>query len=952
MRKSFYKITLILCLFLSMLIGVNGNDNSFYVEEIKSDGSTEILDQTESYTVAKASYDAHVANVNNIQIRQGETIWKMKYGVVLFQTSKTCDYNVTYLSENGNGYTNGCYGIDAAYVGSANPGYLDFYISGIFGSTTGDDVTLMPIETAKQVSSYLVDEGKLYHQIKTDMNQQTYSSLIYLGEAPDYLKDGAEYYSYDGHYFYPVNEDYSGFHQMIDDLEQKTHTHAVNAADPFYQYYQYLSHRSETSYSEAELENYFSDYLQIKGPLTSYRSIQTSYHAILTQSLLKGSAAAFLQNQSEFGTNALMMLALSMNESAMGRSYLAYTRNNLFGHAAFDSAVEENASRYHSIEASVYSHAYHYLHEGYVDPDNYVWHGGYFGNKASGMNVMYASDPYWGEKAAQYCLRLDEALGNKDLHRYSLGIIEGDRTVSFYKDANEDTKLYSTQGLKDFAVVILDEVQDYYQIQSEPATATENGYDYNRDVAYVKKSDVDIISKPIETKKEKRYSVSFDAADGKFNNQSSKLQYSLKEGQLPSVVAPIKEGYLFTGWDKEIQPVTQETEYTAQYVQITNAKLVKLPKQQYEFEEQLDVSGGVLELNLAEGENQQIPLNSSMVSGFDNEKSGKQIIHVSYQGASVDYEVEFQSAKKEQTSTLTEQVNALLEKINPSEPLSETDESEILTLKEKMDQQGVADFHIGSYRSFDTLVQKAYGISLLTMVHDDDSGISVSGLSVAIPLEKPSFFPQSLHLYFSKGIDEEAETLLEKVAQGNGYSMDYCFHLKTVHGSTPVSPKEKLIYALPVKNDSNVNRQYMVLAYEDQEVVQIPVEQASNQIRFLTDHVGDFALVYRNSSSVYDPDEVSENNSVLTNPHSLWNYLLWIIIGVIFIIIAVIVTVILRKKHNPKGTKKAPKQKIIKPRRKRQKQQAETVKPQSEDAIQPEAEKEQEEEELIHYFRD
>lgn len=90
---------------------------------------------------------------------------------------------------------------------------------------------------------------------------------------------------------------------------------------------------------------------------------------------------------------------------------------------------------------------------------------------------------------------------------------------------------------------------------------------------------------------------------------------------MPSVVAPIKEGYLFTGWDKEIQPVTQETEYTAQYVQITNAKLVKLPKQQYEFEEQLDVSGGVLELNLAEGENQQIPLNSSMVSGFDNEKA-------------------------------------------------------------------------------------------------------------------------------------------------------------------------------------------------------------------------------------------------------------------------------------------------------------------------------------------
>lgn len=949
MKKYFHKVALILCLFLCTLSYVHGNEETFYVEEIKTDGSTSLLDQAESYEAAKASYDAHAANTNNIQIRQGDTIWKMKYGVVLFHTSDTCDYNVTYLSENGNGYVNGCYGIDAAYVGSTNPGYLDFYISGIYGSTTGDDVTLMPIETAKQVSDYRVEEGKLYHQIKTDMTHQTYSSLIYLGEAPDYLKDKSEYYSYDGHYFYPASEDYSGFYQMIDDLNNKTHTHAVNTADSFYQYYQYLSHRSETSYSENDLENYFSDYLQIKGSLTSYRSIQTSYHAILTQSLLKGSAAAFLQYQNEFGANALMMLALSMNESAMGRSYLAYTRNNLFGHAAFDSAVEENASRYHSVDASIYSHAYHYLHKGYVDPDNYVWHGGYFGNKASGMNVMYASDPYWGEKAAQYCTRLDEALGNKDLKQYPLGIIKGDHTVSFYKEADDsEAALYHTHGLKDFAVVILNETSDYYQIQSEPALARTHGYDFDLDVAYVKKSDIDIVSQPIEAKAVKRHTVTFDAKDGKFENQSSKLQFNLKEGQTPAVVAPVKAGWLFMGWDKEIQPVTQSVTYTAQYEQITDASLSKLPKQKYELEEQLDVSGGMLDITLAQGEHRQIPLNSAMVSGFDNEKSGKQTIHVSYQGVSVDYEIEFQAAKQKQKSELSKQIEALLEKINPNDPFSEANENEILALKEKLDQQGTADFSIGSYRSFDAYIQKAYGSALRTMVHDDDSGISVSGLSVAVPLNKPSFFPQTIHLSFSKGIDDEAEALLEKVAEGNGYTADYCFNVNIKHGSTPVTPQEKLIYTLPIKNDSNVNRQYTLLAYEENEVVQIPVEQASNQIRFLTDHIGDFALVYRNSASAYELDEVRENNSADTNPHSLWDYLLWIIAVILMIAIGLIIIFIVKRKQKQTGTKNHPKKAV----RRKRKQKSEQPKPQPQPEIEAvPSDKEEEEEELIHYFR-
>ena len=56
-----------------------------------------------------------------------------------------------------------------------------------------------------------------------------------------------------------------------------------------------------------------------------------------------------------------MMLALSMNESASGRSSLSFTRNNLFGHAAYDSDVEANAKRYFKLSSSILSHAKTYV---------------------------------------------------------------------------------------------------------------------------------------------------------------------------------------------------------------------------------------------------------------------------------------------------------------------------------------------------------------------------------------------------------------------------------------------------------------------------------------------------------------------------------------------------------------------------------------------------------------
>jgi len=44
----------------------------------------------------------------------------------------------------------------------------------------------------------------------------------------------------------------------------------------------------------------------------------------------------------------------------------------------------------------------------------YPARGAYLGNKAGGMNVNYATAPYWGESIASIMFAANEKLGRKD----------------------------------------------------------------------------------------------------------------------------------------------------------------------------------------------------------------------------------------------------------------------------------------------------------------------------------------------------------------------------------------------------------------------------------------------------------------------------------------------------------------------------------------------------------
>ena len=108
------------------------------------------------------------------------------------------------------------------------------------------------------------------------------------------------------------------------------------------------------------------------------------------------------------------LVGIAINESGWGTSWICRNKNNIFGLNAVDSAPGISADTYASIDDCIRSFMKEWMDEGYLDSSDWRNHGTYLGDKSSGINVSYASDPYWGEKAAAHAWNLDFIGGNKD----------------------------------------------------------------------------------------------------------------------------------------------------------------------------------------------------------------------------------------------------------------------------------------------------------------------------------------------------------------------------------------------------------------------------------------------------------------------------------------------------------------------------------------------------------
>ena len=130
-------------------------------------------------------------------------------------------------------------------------------------------------------------------------------------------------------------------------------------------------------------------------------------------SKLAGKGATFKAAEQRYGVNALYLVAHSALESAWGRSKIAKDKNNFFGISAYDDTPYTSATKFDDVDSGIMGAA-RWINSKYLHNSGYPANGAHLGNKASGMNVNYATAPYWGESIASIMFSANENLGRKD----------------------------------------------------------------------------------------------------------------------------------------------------------------------------------------------------------------------------------------------------------------------------------------------------------------------------------------------------------------------------------------------------------------------------------------------------------------------------------------------------------------------------------------------------------
>ena len=476
MKKGYKTIFVIMFFILGFIPFYKVEAASTYtVEMVANQTGNKVVGTYNSYSAALNAMNAQNSTSSSVATiyRDGVPV-DSKYAIFKFKPGKT--YNL-YTSATGSAYTyiHGSYGTDAALLGYSDNGRVKVMISGYTGWTEISNGVVTPIslmgingnminvpgglgirirKTPSLKGSVITQvgttsnfsytetrqaDGYTWYKIsyngseawiaKTDsvtvltgsnslgtyynhygptgnlIHHFTYyngsgygDTFTNLGTAPSFLTKDVRYYSFDGIYFY------SSVTSMLDDYRAGKYSGSVNYNSPYYAYYVYLPSHSVTGYTASDLDNIIAS----KG-----------YNA--STSKMYGTGQYFKEAEATYGQNALMMFSTAMNESANGTSKIAMDKNNLFGYGASDSNPYDGAYSYDSPRDSIMDYAKR-TGSNYSLVTGAYYYGGHYGNKSSGRNVKYASDPYWGEKQASNSFLSDLDYGGKDFNSSTIGV--------------------------------------------------------------------------------------------------------------------------------------------------------------------------------------------------------------------------------------------------------------------------------------------------------------------------------------------------------------------------------------------------------------------------------------------------------------------------------------------------------------------------------------------------
>ena len=432
----------------------------------KSDGGLDNISCYDDYYTAKSVMDAD--SREDLVIIENGIIIDAKYALIDYNDIKSVTLNV-YKSSTSNS--------KSTYIYSAEPddatlidydystkrvkirvagvtGWIDKYTN---GSIAYD---IVPIVWIKSPQYYQVTDSNITHVFPGNVYGTGSNYAITIDLKPSMLNEG-NYYSYDGHYFY------TNLKTLINDYKNKTYENSVNPTNPYYNYYQYLPFRTKTVYTAESLNEFIAS--------------KTG-----SDSKLWNTGEAFIEAQEKYGINAAIMLSIGINESGWGNSTIAKDKNNLFGLGAIDSNPYLASNSFDSPGDCIKVYAYTWLSYGYVQPGDWRFNGANVGNKGQGLNVQYASDPFWGEKAAANYYQLDKRYDfqERKTNTYDIAVLNNNYQDGIYatktpggeiidnEDPNNTGRYYKYQVV-DSPIVVIGEETDasgkvWYKIQSDP----------------------------------------------------------------------------------------------------------------------------------------------------------------------------------------------------------------------------------------------------------------------------------------------------------------------------------------------------------------------------------------------------------------------------------------------------------------------------------------------------
>ena len=238
-------------------------------------------------------------------------------------------------------------------------GRIPIQVAGITGYVNSGQVAAVDSSTTF-IPDYVSDGKYVYHRYSA------YNKVMVAYHNPN-MQVGKSYYSADGINFGSFKLDH-----------------------PF----QFSNLKSRSNYTAADINRLYS----LMGA---------------NNSKLAGKGATFKAAEQRYGVNALYLVAHSALESAWGRSQIARDKNNFFGIAAYDTTPYTSATKFDDVDSGILGAA-RWIDRNYLSNTGYPANGAYLGNKARGMNVNYATAPYWGESIASIMFSANEKLGRKD----------------------------------------------------------------------------------------------------------------------------------------------------------------------------------------------------------------------------------------------------------------------------------------------------------------------------------------------------------------------------------------------------------------------------------------------------------------------------------------------------------------------------------------------------------